>query len=107
MTEPAGSVRFQANSSVLTGSAPAANYKPTRPQLTQETSHPANPGRVRSSPDIESNFSLMPAQRGGAETEMVAGCNRRELDAPLGVFYSGLMYGSLLFPKRASVALPN
>lgn len=108
MTELARSVRFQAHSSVLVGSAPAANYKPNRPQLTQETSHPANPSRVRkkrSSTDIESNFPPMPAQMGGAETEMGAGCKRCDLDAHLGVFCSGLMYGSVLFLKR--VALPN
>lgn len=47
MTEPARSVRFQALSSVLAGSAPAANYKPSHPRLTQENHHPANPSRVR------------------------------------------------------------
>lgn len=57
--------------------------------------------------DIESNFSPVPAQRGGAETEMGAGCNGFELDARLGVFHSGLMYGSVLFLKLASVALPD
>lgn len=43
MTELAVSVRFQTHSSVLAGSAPAANYKPTHPQLTQETNVQPNP----------------------------------------------------------------
>lgn len=47
VTEPARSVRFQALSSVLAGSAPAANYKPSHPRLTQENHHPANPSRVK------------------------------------------------------------
>lgn len=40
MTELAVSVRFQTYSSVLAGSAPAANYKPTHPQLAQENYRP-------------------------------------------------------------------
>lgn len=49
MTELAVSVRFQAHSSILAGSAPAANYKLTRPlrytlaQLTQESQCPTKP----------------------------------------------------------------
>lgn len=49
----------------------------------------------------------MPAQRGGAETEMGAGWNRCELDVRLGIFYSGSMYGSILFLKLATVVLPD
>lgn len=110
MTEPAQSVRFQAHSSVLAGSAPAANFKPTRPSThtgNLTSSQPQQSQEKRSSTDIESKFSPMPAQRGGAEMEMGAGWNRRELDASLGVLCSGLMYGSVLFLELGSVVLPD
>lgn len=81
-TDLAVSVRFQAHSSILAGSAPAANYNPPPPrqgppllvQLTQASQCPTKPRpREKEKSQVRlSAISLRPAQRGGAEIAMGA-----------------------------------
>lgn len=76
MTELAVSLIFQAHSSVLDRSAPAANYKPThpppalhpRPANAQLNSRLEKKKRSR----LDSLLSLRPDQKGGAEIDMGA-----------------------------------
>lgn len=107
MTELAVSVRFQAHSSVLAGSAPAANYKPTHPQrctlaqLTQENQRPTKPQpgeeKIYSIESV-SNFPEASSDgRGRNRDGSSGGCNGSERDAPLCFFYSGLIYGTVFF----------
>lgn len=112
MTELAVSVRFQAHSSILAGSAPAANYKPTRPlrytlaQLTQESQCPTKPkpgeekrfrlGSVSSFPEASSEG------RGSNRDGSIRGCNGSEQDAPLCFFCSSLRHGSVFCILKVS-----
>lgn len=90
VTELAVSVRFQAHSSVLAASAPAANYKPTQPlhrtpaQLSQESQCPtkAQPGKEkRSRLDSVSAFPEASSKGRGKNRDVsIRGCNVSELD---------------------------
>lgn len=110
MTELALSVRFQAHSSVLAGSAPAANYKPTHPQcctlaqLTQESQCPTKPQTGEEKRlDSASNFPEASSEgRGRNRDGSIERCNGSERDAPLCFFCSGLIHGSAFFILKLS-----
>ncbi len=82
MTELAVSVRFQAHSSVLAGSAPAANYKPTHPppamrpspaHIWKPMSHQTPAWRRKKiQVRLSKQFPRGQLWRGGAEIEMGA-----------------------------------